>query len=120
LEAGSNPLQEFLSYVEKYGKDQADMIMDLQYKNYSRLMYIAHKGEDTNMYKDQIGEITSFCKRWDMRYEERMGSDRYIKMIVDLTRRIHNNEFILGDELANGDFVIVRPGNAIEQRYFLR
>jgi hypothetical protein len=45
LEAGSNPLNEYQEYVEKYGQVQADWLADTQYKNYKRLAFSHTRGD---------------------------------------------------------------------------
>jgi len=120
LEAGSNPLQEYVNHIDKYGIEKADLIMDMQYKNYSRLMFLAHNEKDFIQYRDQVNEIADFCKRWNMRFEEKMGSDRYIQKMVDLIDRYHSNGCKVFDDFANDEFVIIKPHNIIDQAIFLR
>jgi len=120
LESGSNPLQEYRNYVEKYGQEKADIIMDLQYQNYSRLMFVAHKQDDIIHYREQVIEIAEFCKRWDMRYEERLGSDLYIRLLIDLAGKIRRDGAHAVEEGFLEDFVIIRPSEEIVQRPFLR
>jgi hypothetical protein len=120
LEAGSNPLQEYLGYVEKYGLEKADLIMDLQYKNYTRLMFVAQTKEDFVHYREQVIEIAEFCKRWGMRYEEKLGSDRFIRDLISIAKKngSFGQQFV--DYSLGKDFVIVYPNSEIEQKYFLR
>jgi hypothetical protein len=120
LEAGSNPLSEYKEYIDKYGTEKAALIMDLQYQNYSRLMYVSHNEDDFNQYREQVEEIANFCKRWDMRFEEKLGSDRYIKDLIALTNEIQSNGQQLVRESIESDFVIIQPNNVIAQSYFLR
>jgi hypothetical protein len=120
LEAGSNPLQEYRGYVEKYGPEKADMIMDLQYQNYSRLLFVAHDQDDLEQYHDQVIEIASFCQRWDMRFEKRLGSARYIRRLINLVEGIYGDGIDLNDDDFLNDFVFIQPNNEIEQKFFLR
>jgi hypothetical protein len=120
LEAGSNPLQEYEGYVKKYGVEKAEMVMDLQYQNYSRLMHVAHSHCDLEQYREQVNEIATFCQRWDMRLEERLGSEDYICNLVDFVRLLHENGFGATSPGYQDDFVIVKPNTLIEQRMFLR
>ena len=46
-----------------------------------------------------------------MRYEERLGSDRYLRQLIAVAR---------GLDPADGDFVVVPPGNQIRQEHFVR
>jgi hypothetical protein len=111
MEAGSNPLEEYQSYVEKYGQEQADMVMDVQYQNYERLMFVAHNQEDLDRYRPQALEIAEFCERWGMRYEELRGSDAYIRRLVEVASALDS---------VNGDFVLVSPGGELQLSQFLR
>jgi hypothetical protein len=111
LESGSNPLDEYKKYVEKYGQSQADWIMDQQYHHYVRLVFVAHQQSDLDQYRPKALEIAEYCQRWGMRYEEILGSD-------DFTRKLIEVAMDLGK--ADRDFVVVPPGGALEQSQFLR
>jgi hypothetical protein len=111
LEAGTNPLQEYRTYVERYGQEQADMVMDAQYSNYERLLFVAHNQEDLECYRSQALEVAQFCERWEMRYEELQGSEAYVRRLVEVAAALDN---------VDGDFVVVPPGNEIQLSQFLR
>jgi hypothetical protein len=111
LEAGSNPLQEYQTYVERYGQEQADMIMDVQYNHYERLLFVAHSREDLERYRPQALEVAKFCERWGMRYEEMQGSEAYVRRLVEVSGALNN---------VDGDFVLVPPGEEIQLNQFLR
>lgn len=120
LEAGSNPLQEYLGYVDKYGLEKADLIMDLQYKNYTRLMFVAQTKEDFIQYRKQVSEIAEFCERWGMEYEEKLGSDRFIRELIVRAKEAQSNDQQMLYESNQGDFVVIQPNSEIVQRVFLR
>jgi len=120
LEAGSNPLQEYRDYVRRFGKEKAEMIMDTQYKNYSRLMFVAHSQEDVETYRDQVKEIANYCQRWDMRYEERLGSDQYIQNLITMAEESRSNSNENINSVLQKDFVIIQPNTSVEQMMFLR
>ena len=111
LEAGSNPLQEYQTYVERYGQEQADMIMDVQYNHYERLLFVAHSREDLERYRPQALEVAKFCERWGMRYEEMQGSEAYVRRLVEVSGALNNED---------GDFVLGPPGEEIQLSQFLR
>jgi hypothetical protein len=111
LESGSNPLDEYKKYVEKYGQSQADWIMDQQYQNYVRLVFVAHQQADLEKYRPKALEVANFCQRWGMHYEEILGSDMYIRRLIEIA-------FDLGK--ADSDFVVVPPHGTLEQIQFLR
>ena len=109
LESGSHPLKEFREYSEKYGAEDAAWIMDQQYRNYERLALIAHNQNDLNHYRPQALEVARYCQQWGMRFEEILGSDRYIRRLV---------EIIEDPDKADDEFVIVMPGNTNRQELF--
>lgn len=120
LEAGSNPLQEYNGYVEKYGQEKAEMVMDLQYQHYTRLMFIAQSHDEIEFYKTQVKDIAQFCERWGMRYEERFGSGKFIRNLFDLVVRLSVDG---GGDLNHEDrenFLVVHPNSTIAQKMFLR
>jgi hypothetical protein len=111
LELGSNPLQEYQKYAEKYGQAQAEWLMDQQYRHYKRLALVAHKAEDLARYRQQAQEVAAYCARWGVRYEEILGSDEYVRRLV---------EAIDSPEGAGGEFVVTPPGGEMTQGRFLR
>jgi len=111
LESGSNPLKEYQRYVEKYGQDTADWIMDQQYRHYKRLAFVAHDMDDIEKYRPEAIEVARYCQRWGMDYEEILGSDRYLSRLVEVA-------FAL--EKADGEFTVVPPGGVLSQSAFIR
>jgi hypothetical protein len=111
LESGSHPLKEFEEYVPKYGPEEAMWIMDQQYQHYERLMLVAHTQADLEAYRPQAQEVARFCQRWGMRYEEMLGSDRYVQRMVQVAAEL---------EQADGDFLVIRPGDEIHPEQFMR
>jgi hypothetical protein len=110
LESGSDPLKEFNEYKEKYGPKDAEWLMDQQYQHYKRLVLVAHTQEDLERYRPQALKVAEFCRRWNMRYEEKLGSDRYIARLVE----------VAGDlDQSDHDFLIVPPGGEIRQADFI-
>jgi hypothetical protein len=119
LESGSNPLQEYEAYVPKYGAERALWLMDQQYQHYERLVLVARSEADLAHYRPQAQEIARLCTRWDMRYEEILGSDDYVRRLVDQAAQLGQN----GHEAANppdGDFVVIQPGGEVRQDMFVR
>jgi len=111
LESGSNPLQEYQEYVEKYGEESATWIMDQQYQHYERLVLVAHNKADLDKYRPQAKEIAAYCQRWDMRYEEILGSELYVRRLVEIAADLDQSD---------GDFVVIPPGGEIRQDMFIR
>lgn len=111
LESGSNPLKEYHGYVDKYGRETADWLMDQQYRHYKRLAFVAHNIEDIKEYRPQVVEVARYCERWGMRYEEILGSDRYLSRLVEVAIAL---------DKADGEFTVVPPGGVLKQSDFLR
>ncbi len=111
LESGSDPLKEYHEAVEKYGAENAAWIMDQQYMNYTRLVFVAHTREDLDTYRPRALEVAEYCKRWGMKYEEVHGSDAYIRNLVKAVSSLSDS-----DE----QFLVIPPGGSIEQSEFLR
>jgi hypothetical protein len=118
LESGSNPLQEYESYVPKYGAEQAMWIMDQQYQHYERLVLVARSQADLEKYRPQAQEVARFCQRWGMRYEELLGSDDYVQRLIAATAELGNGHQALGG--LDSDFVVIPPGGEIRQDMFMR
>ena len=110
LESGSHPLKEYEEYSQKYGSQKAAWIMDQQYKNYERLALVGHSQSDLERYRPQAQEVAHYCLQWDMRYEELLGSDEYIRRLVDVSEVSDSKD---------KDFVIIPPGEEIRMEQFL-
>lgn len=111
LESGSNPLQEYHEYREKYGEEKAAWLMDQQYRNYKRLAFVAHNRDELQAYRPQALEVAEYCRRWGMQYEEMLGSDGYVRRLI---------EAAAAPERAGDEFVLVPPGGEVTQALFLR
>jgi hypothetical protein len=109
LESGSHPLKEYREYTEKYGSKRAAWIMDQQYQNYERLAFITYSQDDLEKYRPQALEVAQYCAQWEMRYEEIVGSDRYIRQILTL---------IDDPKSADDEFIVVSPCGQINQERF--
>jgi len=118
LESGSHPLKEYHEYVPAYGEKEAMWIMDQQYQHYERLVLVAHNQADLEAYRPQAEEVSHFCERWAMRYEEMVGSDQYIRRLIELAEQLASNGG--SAPVADKDFLIVPPGHEIRQESFMR
>jgi hypothetical protein len=119
LESGSNPLQEYESYVPRYGAERAMWVMDQQYQHYERLVLVARNKTDLDKYRSQAHKIAQFCERWGMRYEEIKGSDDYVRQIVDAAVEFRRNGGTPRQELDH-DLLWIPPGGEIRQTAFIR
>jgi len=111
LESGSDPLKEHHEAVEKYGAEAAEWVMDQQYTNYKRLVFVAHTQEDLDAYRPRALEVAEYCKRWGMQYEEVHGSEEYIRGLVTAMATLSESD---------DQFLVIPPGGSIQQDQFLR
>ncbi|RMF04764.1 MAG: DUF1638 domain-containing protein, partial [Chloroflexi bacterium] len=111
LESGSNPLAEYEKYVPQYGKETAQWLMDQQYQHYRRVALVAHNQSDLDEYRAQAQQVGEFCSQWGMEYDEVLGSDRYVRRLVEVTADLTT---------ADDDFIVVPPGGELRQSQFLR
>jgi hypothetical protein len=111
LESGSHPLKEYEEYVPRYGEKEAMWIMDQQYQHYERLVLVAHSREDLDAFRSQAQQVAHFCERWGMRYEEILGSDQYVRRLVEVAAHL---------DQADGDVLVIPPGAEIRQEQFMR
>jgi hypothetical protein len=111
LESGSHPLKEYEEYVEKYGPAEAEWIMDQQYQHYERLVLVTHSEADMQKYRSQAQKVARYCERWGIRYQEILGSDDYVRRLVEVAGTL---------DRADGDFLVIFPGGEISQNQFIR
>ncbi len=111
LEAGSDPLKEYHEVREKYGEKDAEWIMDTQYQHYKRLVLVAHQEHELEEYRPRAQEVADFCSRWEMEYQEILGSDRYLARLLETAAAL---------DKADDDFLVIPPGNEIKQEMFIR
>jgi hypothetical protein len=111
LESGSHPLKEYEEYVERYGPAEAKWIMDQQYQHYERLVLVTHSEADMQKYRSQAQKVACYCERWGMRYQEILGSDDYVRRLVEVAAAL---------DRVDGDFLVIPPGGEISQNQFIR
>lgn len=112
LESGSDPLKEYQEAVEKYGREDAEWIMDTQYQHYERLVLVAHSPEDLEEYRPRAQQVAAFCERWDMRYEEILGSEDYVRRLIHMAEA--------REKKTSEDFLVIPPGGELRQAQFMR
>jgi hypothetical protein len=118
LESGSHPLSEYEEYAEKYGREEAEWILDQQYQHYERVALIAHSRPALEACAPAAREVARFCKRWDMRYEEILGSDGYVRRLVEAAVTLRDEGLAARDRIGR-DFVIVPPGEEVRASVFV-
>ncbi len=118
LESGSHPLKEYQEYLPKYGHEQTLWLLDQQYQHYSRIALVASTPEEMSVYREQAQEVARFCERWGMRYEEVLGSDDYVRRLIETAIALRDGT--IRPEDAGPDFLVIPPGGQIRQDMFMR
>ncbi len=111
LEGGSTPLMEYNEYLKKYGEKKANWLMETQYHNYKRLALVAQNAADLEKYRPSALEVAAFCERWELRYEELLGSDDMLLRLIEIAA---------GLAQADDDFLVVPPSGVLTQGQFFR
>ncbi len=79
IEVSDTPFEEHKRLVKKYGKKQADRIMGLILKNYTRLAYIDTGQSDQERYRSYAQQA---AQKFNLRFEEIPGSDALIRKML--------------------------------------
>ncbi|MDQ7095120.1 DUF1638 domain-containing protein [Desulfosporosinus sp. PR] len=102
IDQGAEPLAEFKCYAETYGEENAQWMIDAQYKHYQRVVFI-----DTGVgCHEELTEYTrQVAKYLKVECEERKGSLRLLAKLLQ------------GDW--DDEFVVSLPGRIVINRSFL-
>jgi hypothetical protein len=112
LESGSHPLKEYNELLEKYDQETTNWILDTEYRNYKRIVFVASSSVELELYRNEAQEVFNFYKqRWDFYYEEHIGSDDYIRKLVTETYQLTES---------TDDFLVIPPGGEVMQEMFWR
>ena len=96
IEVTDTPFAEYERLVERYGSEQADRMIRLVLKNYTRLAFIDTGHYEQERYREHARHT---ARQFGLRYEEIPGSTALIKKMI----------YGPWDD----DFVIARPGDTI-------
>lgn len=112
LESGDGPLHDYREYVRDYGEETANDLLDMLYRHYRRLCYVAFSESELVEYRAQLDEVAQFCRtRLGMSYEEVRGSDTLIAQLAGMPQRCAE-----GTE----EFVVIPPGGVVSESMFHR
>jgi hypothetical protein len=79
IEVSDTPFEEHKRMVEKYGLEQADRIMGIMLKHYTRLAYIDTGQQDQERY---IEYARKTANKFNLRFEEIQGSDALVRKLL--------------------------------------
>ncbi len=79
IEVSDTPFDEHKRLVEQYGEKQADRIMGIMLKHYTRLVYIDTGQDNQKQYRDYA---YTTAKKFNLRFEEIIGSDSLIRKLL--------------------------------------
>jgi len=80
IEVGDTPFEEYKRLIERYGRKWADKVMELMFKNYTRLAYIDTGRIDQERYREYARRTG---KQFNLRYEEISGSTALIRKMIN-------------------------------------
>ena len=111
----ADPLANHELLVERYGLETADWLMDQQYRNYRRLALVAADAGDLERYRQRAMEVAGFCSRWNMRYEELLGSPAYARRLIQAGLALRSGQ----DGNPGDEFLVIPPGEEIRSEQFM-
>jgi len=79
IEVSDTPFEEHKRMVEKYGQEQADRIMGIMLKHYTRLAYIDTGQDDQERYVEYAQKTAD---KFNLRFEEIQGSDALVRKLL--------------------------------------
>ncbi len=108
LGTGNDPLEEYEGYVEQYGRDRADHVIDVLYAGYERVCLVAFSAEELAEVRPLAAPVVEFFReRFGLEYVERIGDSSFIERLMDEDRK------------DAAKFVVIPPGGVVRQDMFL-
>ena len=112
LEAGDEPLQDYLDYVRDYDDETANYLVEMKYRHYRRLTMIGFSQQELDECRPMAMRIAGFCaERWNMQYEEIIGSTALLEALLKMPGQLDSKD---------GEFVVVEPGEEIHAGMFMQ
>ena len=108
LGTGNDPLEQYRRYVEQYGQERADRVVEAFYGHYTTVCLMAFSEDELEQVRPLAAPVVEFFQdRWQLEYVERVGIPDFIERLVSTENR--NPE----------DFVVVEPGGTVTMEMFL-
>jgi hypothetical protein len=101
IDQKGDPYKEYLTYVEKYGEETAQWVMEEQYRHYQRLVFIETGLSDLSAYKEYAALVADFLKA---KFAVVKGEKNFFAQLVN------------GNWQEN--FLIITPGNMVRYQDF--
>jgi hypothetical protein len=111
LEAKDEPLQDYLDYVRDYDEETADYLVEMKYRHYRKLTMVGFSQQELDECRPLALRVADFCKRWNMEYEEIVGSTALLEELLKMPGHLDSS---------NAEFVVLKPGEEIQVEMFLR
>ncbi len=102
IDQGAEPLAEFKRYAESFGEENSQWMIETQYSNYQRVVFIDTGVGNSEELAKYSSEVAKYIK---VDYQEKQGSLRLIEKLIQ------------GDW--DEEFVVITPGRMVMQRSFL-
>jgi len=99
---GADPLSEFQRYSQQYGPENAQWVMDEQYRHYTRVLYIDTGIPEQEQWRKHANDVAGYLK---VKFGETTGANTYLRKLIS------------GDW--DEDFVVVPPGRPVDAMMFL-
>jgi hypothetical protein len=110
LEAKDEPLQDYLDYVRDYDEETADYLVEMKYRHYRKLTMVGFSQRELDECRPLALRVADFCKRWNMEYEEIVGSTALLEELLKMPGHLDSG---------NAEFVVLKPGGEIQVEMFL-
>lgn len=112
LESGDGPLFDWQTFKAQYDEDTADYLVDMMYRHYRRICFVAFSEAELAHYRPQAMEVAEFCRRrWSMSYEELLGSEAMVARLLAAPRHV---------DQGSDEFVVIGPGGEVTAEMFHR
>lgn len=102
IKQDGDPYSEYQRYVEKYGEETAKWVMDAQYQNYKRVVFIETNLPDLEEYREYAKKVAEFL---DARLEVIKGEEDFFSQLTN------------GNWQEN--FIIIPPGQKTKYQDFI-
>ena len=94
-----------------YDEETADYLVEMKYRHYRKLTMVGFSQQELDECRPMAMRVAEFCKRWNMEYEEIVGSTALLEALLKMPGQL---------ESSNAEFVVLKPGEEIQVEMFLQ